>query len=375
MTETVCKWTSSTTPRVVVGQHRDDCGDLACLGCLKCPENHCVCCCKEHATNAHPLTCADCVKATREDLAAIVELARHLRDQAANAGNDGRLLAAAPIPGGDAMVLMSPSGEGDIQVRQAMHTVNEADRLEQPDRKKHAFDHLDDESRGDPEPPLLLLANLEDIWRDTLGQPKAQGRATIRGSAGYLDQQLTWAAQRPDIDMPDFAATLRRMRGRLEDTLQDGKRSETGAPCISCGTELTHRANDRQDTCDCPPRKPHTRHELHPFDHCCLQCRVDAKHQRHDQGGLRDEWLCRGCERRYDESEYKDRVVALTYAQHAPARISADLTARYDLKPATLRKWVERGKVRRRGRNLEGKLLYDVGDVEKHLERDSSECA
>jgi hypothetical protein len=347
--------------RALTGHHVDDCADPTCRGCQQCTENHCCVCTHEHATNAHPYTCADCVKATREDLAAIVELARHLRDQAANAGNDGRLLAAAPIPGGDAMVLMSPSGEGDAQLRQAIHY--------------DQWNHLDDESRGDPEPPLLLLANLEDIWRDTLGQPKAQGRATIRGSAGYLDQQLTWAAQRPDIDMPDFAATLRRMRGRLEDTLQDGKRSETGAPCISCGTELTHRANDRQDTCDCPPRKPHTRHELHPFDHCCLQCRVDVKHQRHDQGGLRDEWLCRGCERRYDMSEYEDRVVALTYAQHAPARTSADLTARYDIKPATLRKWVERGKVRRRGRNLEGKLLYDVGDVEKQLDRDCCESA
>jgi hypothetical protein len=245
--------------RALTGHHADDCTDPTCHGCLKCPEKHCVCCGYEHATNAHPYTCADCVKTTREDLAAIVELARHLRDQAANAGNDGKLLAAAPIPGGDAMVLISPSGDGDSQVRQAMHY--------------DVWTHLDDESRGDPEPPLLVLANLEDIWRDTLGQPKAEGRATIRGSAAYLDQQLTWAAQRPDIDMPDFAATLRRMRRRLEDTLQDGKRSETGAPCISCGTELTHRANDRQDTCDCPPRKPHTRHELHPFDHCCQRSR------------------------------------------------------------------------------------------------------
>ncbi len=205
-----------------------------------CPQRHCCVCSRGHCDDTTPQTCAECVGVVRENLAEILRLSDLLPLQAVHGGADGHLLAGAPIPGGDATVLLGPGSEG-----------------------AQAEDH-EHESWADPVPPLLLLATWEDDFRGTLGHP-AGPRATMWRCVDYLGQHLTLMAQRHPA-FEEFAADLARCRSRLEDTLGAGERDEHGAPCQDCGTLLVRRC-----------------------------------HPRH---GLVDEWTCRHCRVTYTAAEY-----------------------------------------------------------------------
>jgi hypothetical protein len=344
--------------RALTGQHDDDCTDLKCRGCQTCPEPHCGVCGNEHATNAHPLTCAGCVGEVREDLAVVVELSRHLWDQAVNGGNEGRLLAAAPIPGGDPLVLVSPGGWGLGQFRQMVHRLGHTDAGGEP--APLDVSHLDDERASDPEPPLLVLASLEEMWRSILGQPQATERATIRRAAAYLNQNLTWAAQRRDIDMLEFVSTLRGLRSRLENTLVDGERLSKGVECFGCGRVLT-RAYHPPRPCrhvaeakaqgitaaawirtvetypELVPRKIRAKHDIR------------SEHALCKQGGLSEPdvttgWECRTCKRQYTAGDYARAVMHQT--SNAQGWVTAVLASQATGRPIrTVHSWIYRRKV------------------------------
>lgn len=270
-----------------------------------CTQRHCcVGRCWNHCDDANPQTCPECVGLVRDHIGEIIRLSEQLPVQAVDGGTEGHLLAGAPIPGGEAMVLLGPGSLG-----------------------AQASDH-EHESYADPVPPLLLLATWEDDFRHELGHP-AGPRATIWRCADYLGEHLTMLAQRhPAFD--EFAADLARCRTRLEDVLGEGERDEKGAPCMDCQTLLVRRS-----------------------------------HPRH---GLLDEWACPRCRATYTAAEYWN-AVRRDYQDNATALHAEAIERRTGVAIGTIRVWVNRDKVRTRGKDEEGRVLYDVEDVEDMVRR------
>lgn len=218
MSEDRCKYAGTGNPRIVPGRHAPDCaGD--CDGCQQCDRAHCPVCGVRHSATA----CAECIAAVRDDLDWIANVARsevgkpdRLLTEAAQGGRDQRLLAAAPIPGADAMVMLAP---GNLHGRT-------------------------DESWLDPIPPLLVLATWEDDWRETFrhgGGP----RATVTRSADYLDRNLALAgSQHPAF--ADFAADLRRLRARMERVIHDQPHGDrANVACFACGGDLERKLTSK----------------------------------------------------------------------------------------------------------------------------------
>lgn len=325
-----CRFHLVARARFVMHRHVDDCDDEQCAGCVRCTERHCVVCTATHV-GTDTLACADCLAALREALHDIVLLCDALPGQAAFGGEAGHLLAGAPIPGGDAMVLLGPGSDGRAQVREMLWEATDAP-------------HSDDERSGDPEPPLALLASWEDDWRLLWAQP-AGPRATLPNAAAYLLRNLARAAAtHPAFD--EFADAIFGCRARLEDVLHDGERDETGAPCVHCGATLIRRSM--------PPRT--CRHDVdddvgNSGDVCTC-----------DHGGLRDEWRCPRCRRVYDSHSYWNAVGA-AYRAHATAMTAADISTQYGIPAGSVQSWASRGLIRRRGRDAAGRRLYDVDDV------------
>jgi hypothetical protein len=148
------------------------------------------------------------VGGVRDDLDAIGLLELMLPAQAVHGAHEGRLEAARPIPGGEAMALLAPSGPvGPVEA-------------------------LDDEAT-----PWTVLST----WAEEF-------------ETADLDGHLHLAAQRePKFDR--FAADVRKLRARLEDVLRAGERDERGAPCVHCSTELVQRCDPKRgllDVYDCP---------------------------------------------------------------------------------------------------------------------------
>lgn len=303
-----CRWTSSTTPRGVIGEHYDDCAGDGCRGCWPCLHGHCLICRREHGTTAEPQVCAACVGSVREDLELIVDMHDRLQGEAIIAGTRGDNDDEDRILGGDAMVMLA---------------------MPYRDQNGQAGSHRDDwdrshESTADPVPPLLTLASWEDVWRDHLGHEEASS-ASITDAAGYLDQQLTLMAQVPDVPFEDFAKDVRQTRGRLEDVLRDGTRQETGAPCPKCDRHLIREYGKTEAF---------------------------------------DRWKCpsRDCGTWYLDSEYR-KFVSDDYRANSDRLTAPDMAAQYGVSQGSVRGWASNGKVRKRGKDSSGRQLYDVGDV------------
>lgn len=217
MTDTSCKYAGTGNPRILPGRHDPACpGD--CDGCQECDRAHCPVCGVRHSATA----CSECLASARDDLAWVARVARsevgkpdRLLTEAVQGGGDQRLLAAAPIPGADAMVMLAP---GNLHG----HT---------------------DESWSDPIPPLLVLATWEDDWRETFhhgGGP----RATVERCFDYLDRNLALAgSQHPAFD--GFAADLRKLRARMERVIHDQPQGDlANVSCFDCGGDLERKLTD-----------------------------------------------------------------------------------------------------------------------------------
>lgn len=393
-----CHYDRATRDRMT-NQHLDTCPDpTSCDGCEPCTHDHCVLCRARHTTQAHPNVCPTCISGIREDLDVTLARIGDLHDQAIHGARDGRLQAAAPIPGGDALVLLGPAGNRET----AAHRWDsaKAGRL----KKSRLFAHYSDDHRGrDLEPPLSLLAAWEDVWRTYLRNP-AKKLATQASAVKFLGDNLTLMAQVQDgPDITVFARDIASLRARLEQVLHDEQQPERGVECFECGVRLLRRIRSGK-RCACGPR-PVLRHAVHGRCTCpaelrleqdakgnivptqvrdhapvdghvhprsdlsCIACHSEAewdnRHTKHRQGGVDDpapgfSWECPGCRKEYTPGEYA-RAVRLDLAEThededgrqigwTTLPIAAEAAAEQSGRPITantLRTWATRALERR----------------------------
>lgn len=327
----------------VTSRHVEGCTDPRTHdGCEPCGERHCVVDGYTHLDISHPLTCPRCLSAIRKDLADIRWACRHLRWQAARGEN--YRTAAAPIPGGDAMVLISPH---------ARH----ADAID-PDPKVHRDTDL--------RTPLEVLLTWDHQVRSWLGH-QLPARPSVRGTTAYLEDHLQrWAQDTTGRapDWPAFATEVGELRRLLERVLHDEQTPELGVACFECGDRLVRRWGDAKPCGHRTPARDLVRVWTHVLgypealtaaDHleAALPCGAC------DQGGIADpsagqSWECPGCRKEYTPGEYASAVRrdllergpdgdGWTHVNMA-AEAASTLTG-YFIAPATVRRWMDRGQV------------------------------
>jgi hypothetical protein len=388
-----CHYDRNLRQRVTT-DHRDDCPSLdetrpppdricpaAGRGCAPCTAPHCLICGREHATNSEPDTCPDCLSKVREDLTELAADYQALAVEAIAGGADGRLVAAAPIPGGTAAILHGPSVRLD-QMRITRTTA-------------------EDHRRSDPIPPLAVLAQWEDLYRAWFGHNRGQrakrdaydwyagrppSRATVQGAVRYLAEQLDHMANGPAVRQgPDWVAFTRQvqhLRAGLERALHDEQEPERGVACFECGDQLVRRFRDPKRCRHRTPARAEleralvrqqrgqdwlrvvgTYPELGPMEQDLAAARgpsaqliADARRpcakcqaQAGGQGGLADpragqSWECPGCRKAYDVGEYvtavrRDLIDGDGWAQvTAAAQAATDLVGMV-VSDALVRKW------------------------------------
>jgi hypothetical protein len=187
---------------------------------------------------------------------------------------------------------------------------------------------------------------------------------TIAGEATWLRDNLRWFWDN-EPNFADLADDVAAARRRLEAVLYAGDRDVHGViPCRECDGELDRLALDRRP-CRCPEPPPHA---WHVPGRCCRRCRWEERHALHDQGGLRDAWVCRRCHHAYDLDEYR-AAVARDARDNATALTADALCERFpDVTVGQVRVWANRGLIKRQGRDEMGRMLYDVADVEARVE-------
>jgi hypothetical protein len=360
----------------VTREHRDDCPNPSDHGgCAPCTAPHCVVCGRGHVNNTHPITCEGCVITFRQDLDDIQAAYTALSTEALEAGADGRLVAAAPIPGGKAAVLVGPMVRLDMLRTAPGYGPSEMAKVHRP---------------GDPIPPLAVLAQWEDMWRQWAHHARGR-RATIGAALSYLRDQAEVMAQ--STDGPDWLACTRQvrdLRADLERALHDEREPEIGVDCFECGDRLVRRfrarkfcqhttAARRELRRQLLDRKAHGRrlpsNELvQRAKQPCLKC---------NQGGLDDpaagqSWECPGCRKQYDPGEYATAVrrslldgdgwTTIMNASAAAATLTGAMVG-----DKTIRSWVQRGWVDSyltvQGNGLPGLRLVFWPDVKREALR------
>lgn len=365
----------------VTNRHTDTCPrDSTCpaqgRGCEPCPEDHCAICGREHTTPAQPQTCPTCQRAIDQDLVDLEAAYDALALEAIDAAADGRLAAAAPIPGGVAQVLRGPTVRLD------------AVRVSRTIRKDHAVDKHG--HSHDPIPPLAVLAQWEDLYRAWLNHPRPAHawRATLPAAVKYLRRQLPYIAQR--TDGPDFLAftrQVRRLRADLERALHDEREPERGVECFECGDQLVRRFRQAHPCRHKTPARKELRRWLelgYPEALSPLHVR-EARRPcgRCNQGGIDDpsaglSWECPGCRKEYNPGEYANAVRRDLLDNGADgdgwthigmAADAASTLVGVLISEERLRKWADRGKVASlclwtEGRRWGQRLVYwpDVAD-------------
>lgn len=178
--------------------------------------------------------------------------------------------------------------------------------------------------------PLLVLATWEDAIRDALGTP-TERKASVTTAAGYIGSAVTWML---DVDangdinflgVDALANDLRDCRAMLENILSEGRRADTGAPCLDCGTSLVKVWGTTV---------------------------------------AEDHWRCKPCEDTLTPERYR-LAVRSAYLANADRLTATDMLEAYRIKAGTLMVWAQRGKVRKRGKDDSGRRLYDVADAVK----------
>lgn len=271
-----------------------------------------------------------------QNLTAIVDLSERLEEQAINDANDSLM------PGGLAMVALAA-------VANLEAWGHKLEAAEQRARDYGLSIAVDDDD--DWEPPLQsLLFWSEDLRR--IHEFEHEGRPTIASEASVIRWALDWLWEN-EPHFEDFAADISKARGRLEVLLAEGLRAKRGVPCLSVecdGGVLIQPVAPRRDP--------------HWCDGHDGVCHLPHEHCPHDRGGLRDEWVCPSCDRRYGVEDYR-RAVAQSAFLSADWLPIEDAMARTGAKRGSIQSWAskERAIVRRRLNTETGRVEYNIEDI------------
>lgn len=276
-----------------------------------------------------------------QNLTAIVELSERLEDQAINDANDHLM------PGGLAMVALASVSNLEAW----SHRVDSAER-----RGLQLVIDDDDEW----EPPLqTLLFWSEDLRRthDMEFAPEPhRPYPTITTEANIVRHHVDWLwDNEPHFD--DMAEDIRLARGRLESLLTEGLRVRRGVPCLSLECEnsiLIRPVAPRRDPSWCDGHDG--------------VCNVPHETCPHDRGGLRDEWTCPKCLRRYGMEDYIRAVshAAFLNAEWLPLE---GVIARTGVTRGSVQGWASKGEIRKRKDVDSGRMTYNVPDIETRRDR------
>jgi hypothetical protein len=284
--------------------HLADC-EGTCPGCQPCPERHCGVCGREHVTvegRGSDLTCVDCLRQCREDLQQVEELAALTPTEAVHRGINS-----------EAAMLAGPTPDTPEQIEAFGH---------------RNLARIGIDGKGlevDERHPLWMLGTWEQLVRQHLDQPApGEEKITIPGARAYLDRVLHVLAHDDWFAFEELARDARQCRARLEDVLHAGEREERGAPCHLCGRAHLVKAYGDE-----------------PAD---------------------DRWTCPKCEQWFDEETYRSKVDGV-YVQTADRLTASQIATTYRVPEGSVRAWASLGKVRRRGKDHLGRVLYDVADV------------
>ncbi len=336
----------------VTNEHRDDCTDPAGhRGCSPCTAPHCQVCGRAHATNEQPVTCPSCQGKVDQDLAELTTAYDALAFEAIDGGGDGRLVAAAPIPGGTAQVLRGPTASR-VRTYRGWTSID------------YLKDHPISDRTGrptDPIPPLAILATWEDAYRTWLGHSPAQ-LASVAGAVAYLRRQLPFLAQQTEgPDWHAFTREIRDLRAQLEHALHNGRDPERGVECFECGETLVRRwRRGIPCTHETPARRELHRWASLGYPEALTVADVRQAYQPCgdcDQGGIENpsagqSWECPGCRKDYDPGEYATAVRRSLIDQQMGTAgwclisIAASAAAEISMRPITaitIRTWIARG--------------------------------
>lgn len=298
----------------VLRTHMRDCRASGCGGCAPCPERHCALCGRQHVTvdgRGLDEVCARCLGAVRGNMTEIVKRSAKVLTEAVHRGiNSEAANLAGPVPPRLDLI--------------------EAHRW----RQMSAFWGRIPELPEDDQHPAWVLGSWELLVREHLKQQAPLRKPTVESSRAYLDAHLTRLAHDPTFPFEELAREVRACREHLEDVLHDSRHRQQGAPCPMCGQaklELWHA----DCTCETLP---------------CSGC------------SEYDAWWCYRCGAEYAPADYKAKVDLLAPLV-ADRLTSTQMAEVYRVNRMTLNRWVRKGKVRRRGRNEQGHVLYDVADA------------
>lgn len=271
-----------------------------------------------------------------QNLSAILDLAADLEDQAINDANDHLM------PGGLAMVAL-----GVVANLEAW-----AHKLDAAERRaiEEGAPMPPHEDADDWEPPLQTLLFWSEDLRRVHGY-ETDKRPTLASEANFVRHYLDWLWEN-EPRWEDFARDINATRRRLEDVLSEGLRAKRGVPCLSdecAGVTLIQPVIGRR--------------EVHWCDGHDGVCVVPHERCPHDRGGLRDEWVCPRCDRRYQADDYH-RAVAQSAFLNAEWLTIEDAMTRTGAKRGSILGWAARDRVARRKDVESGRALYSVGDIE-----------
>lgn len=364
-----------TGGRVLNLEHHRDCNLSGCPGCLPCEPRwgHCRRCRHAHLDADHPATCATCVGQVRQDILTIGDHITEAHDQhvhraissiafmlTAPAGNyeagmfvhqsamSGRLCRCRtrglPVCLGDIPPVQGPRCELLICSHRTCYAIRRPPTC--PDVR-----FILEELRLDEMHPFTVFGAWELHWRHLLDLELDRDdivEHTTWSSARFILEHLTQMAQAhaEESDFGQLAAEVAASRRWLEDVLRLDDRPDRGVQCPVCGKSDLIKVYDT----------------------------TDEGAEEYDEARFakvyNDLWTCTNdaCGQVWTEAEYREKVQGI-YVQKADRLTASQLRETYRVPEGSTRGWAAKGLVKKRGKDLSGRQLYDVADTLRQRDR------
>lgn len=289
-------------------EHVRDCDDRDCPGCRPCGKTHCGHRgCSRHVDPTGTATCGVCIGKVRTKLAAIENLyALDLPEEALHAGIES-----------EAFALTGPAADADQMAAKVQRGITVEGATE------------------DDQHPYLVLGKWDLALRETYG-PDTGLVVTVSRAREYLASVLHHVADDPPT-FDQFARDVTACLARLESVAHDSRTPEQGAPCPTCS--------------DQGERGP----------------RLRKRYADHDRSGASDTWHCPDDpDHWWSDEDYRLRVGA-QYVEHSDRLTCGQLADRFGVPRGSVQGWASKGLVKKRGKDAQGRMLYDVEDVTRML--------